>query len=125
MGARWLKRKSEPSKGAAAPNDEVARIVRDVIDDIRQNGDVAVRRYSEKFDKWSPQAFKLSPDQITDIISSVPEQTIADIKQVQRNVRRFALAQRDALQEVEIEMEPGVFLGHKNVPIQTVGAYVL
>lgn len=92
-----------------------------VIDDIRTNGDDAVRRYSEKFDKWSPERFKLSQQEIQKIIGTVPTQTIEDIKTVQANVRKFAEAQKATLTELEVETEPGVFLGHRNVPIQSVG----
>ena len=81
-----------------------------------------MRQYSEKFEKWSPESFKLSASQIEEIISKVPEQAIADIIKVQSNVRRFAEAQKKSLTELEVEIEPGVFLGHKNVPIQNVGA---
>jgi histidinol dehydrogenase len=116
---------------SAAPNlhvrplsTSVPEIVKGVIDDIRSNGDVSVRQYSEKFDKWSPVSFKLSEEEIKDIISRVPEQTIKDIKEVQENVRKFAIAQRKSISDIEIEIQPGVHLGHKNLPISSVGAYV-
>jgi histidinol dehydrogenase len=122
MAPRYLKRKTETSSTSSAPVADVPNIVRDVIEEIRRGGDAAVRRYSEKFDKWSPDSSKLSREQIEDVISTVPEQIIKDIKTVQANVRKFAEAQKAALHEIEIETEPGVFLGHKNVPIQNVGA---
>lgn len=103
-------------------NDQVSQTVKGVIAHIRSEGDAAVRQYSEKFDKWSPQSFKLSLPEIQDIISQVPSQTIEDIKKVQSNVRKFAEAQKKTMTELELEIEPGVFLGHKNVPIQNVGA---
>lgn len=104
---------------------DVPSIVKGVIDDIRTNGDDAVRRYSEKFDSWSPEKFKLSPQQIEQVIAQVPEQVIKDIKEAQGNIRRFAEAQRDSLKEFELEIQPGVFLGQKNNPVERVGWYVL
>ncbi|KAL0259307.1 hypothetical protein SLS55_005043 [Diplodia seriata] len=105
-------------------SDKVSQIVRGVIDDIRQNGDAAVRAYSEKFDNWSPASFKLSPEQIQDSISKVSPQTIADIKQAQHNVRVFAEAQRASIKDFEVEIQPGVFLGQRNNPISSAGAYI-
>lgn len=121
--ARYLKKRADDATTASTqPKVDVSAIVKGVIDDIRTEGDAAVRKYSEKFDKWSPSSFKLSQSEIEDIIAKVPEQTIKDIIKVQSNVRKFAEAQKAALHEIEVEMEPGVFLGHKNVPIQNVGA---
>jgi histidinol dehydrogenase len=100
---------------------DVKGIVSSVIDDVRKNGDEAVRRYSEKFDKWSPESFRLSKEQIDEIISKVPQQTIDDIKEVQSNVRAFAQKQKESLKDFEVEIRPGVHLGQKNVPIDAVG----
>lgn len=123
MPPHYLKRKVDAAATSTGqPTFDVSAIVKGVIDDIRQQGDSAVRKYSEKFDKWSPESFKLSQSHIDQIISTVPEQTIKDIIKVQSNVRKFAEAQKSALTDLEVEMEPGVFLGHKNVPIQNVGA---
>lgn len=101
---------------------EIPEIVKGVIGDIRENGDIAVRKYSEKFDKWSPPAFKLSQKEIDAAISQVSEQTIKDIKLAQSNVRRFALAQRNSIVDFETEIQPGVHLGQKSIPITSVGA---
>ena len=124
MAPRYLKQKSTNATSVTSiqPSEQVSQTVKSVIDHIRREGDAAVRQYSEKFDKWSPQSFKLSASQIQDIISKVPAQAIADIKKVQSNVRRFAEAQKKTMTELEVEIEPGIFLGHKNVPIQNVGA---
>jgi len=100
---------------------DVKGIVSSVIDDVRKNGDQAVRRYSEKFDKWSPDSFRLTQEQIQKIIAKVPQQTIDDIKEVQSNVRSFALKQKESLKDFEVEIRPGVYLGQKNVPIDAVG----
>ncbi|KAK4041500.1 histidinol dehydrogenase-domain-containing protein [Parachaetomium inaequale] len=101
---------------------DVPTIVQGVIDSIRSEGDAAVRRYSEKFDSWTPTSFKLSQADIDHAISQVPPQVIADIKTVQASVRTFALAQKESLKEFELEITPGVFLGQKNNPIEAVGA---
>ncbi|OBT54715.1 hypothetical protein VE04_04238 [Pseudogymnoascus sp. 24MN13] len=111
-----------PSSSSAPTN--VPSVVSSVIEDIRKNGDSAVRSYSEKFDRWSPPSFKLSAEDIEDITRSLPEQVIKDIKEVQHNVRTFAQAQKESLKEFELEIHPGVFLGQKNVPINSVGCYI-
>lgn len=123
MAPRHLK---TPAPASASLNGgpasvDVPTIVNNVIEDVRRNGDVAVRQYSEKFDKWSPPSFKLSPEEIDRIISTVDPQTLKDIKQVQSNVRAFAEAQKNSLKDFEVEIRPGVVLGQKNVPIQNVG----
>ncbi|BCW45444.1 histidinol dehydrogenase [Arthrobacter sp. StoSoilB5] len=102
----------------------VRETVETVIADVRERGDAAVRAYSEKFDKWSPASFLLSQDEIDAAIARLPEQTVEDIKAVQRNVERFARLQLDSLKEFEAEVEPGIILGQKNIPIDAVGAYV-
>ena len=124
MSPTWLKKPAPlPTNdaGFATGQIDVRGIVSSVIADVRENGDAAVRRYSEKFDKWSPESFKLTEDQIKRIISEVPQQTIDDIKEVQSNVRAFAEHQRASLKDFEVEIRPGVHLGQKNVPIDAVG----
>ena len=121
--ARHLKNKADNSAKTAASVD-VSTIVKNVIDSIRENGDAAVRRYSEQFDQWSPPSFKLSKAGIEAAIAAVPEQTIEDIKKVQSNVREFAVAQRESLRDFEIEIQPGVHLGQRNNPLNAVGAYI-
>ena len=121
--ALHLKTKS----GATSNNtsqESVSAVVKGVIETIRTKGDAAVRQYSEKFDKWSPPSFKLSKLDIENAIRAVPEQTIKDIKEVQANVRAFAEAQRNSIKDFELEIQPGVHLGQKNLPINSVGAYV-
>jgi sulfopropanediol 3-dehydrogenase len=116
------------SPSGAAPvahgNDAVSGVVRDVIEDIRANGDDAVRRYSEKFDNWSPESFKLAPGQVEELVASLPGTVVDDIRTVQANVREFAQRQRESMLDVEVETEPGVFLGHRHLPIVASGAYV-
>jgi histidinol dehydrogenase len=107
---------------ASSATSTVSTIVAGLIEDIRCNGDAAVRQCSEKFDTWSPKSFKLSPEEIKDVIAQVSEQTIKDIKEVQKNVRTFAQAQPESIKDFELEIQPGVFLGQKNLPINRVGA---
>jgi histidinol dehydrogenase len=120
-----LKSANLSSSASNGPTLDVSSIVRSVIEDIRQNGDNALRSYSEKFDKWSPESFKLSKEQIDEIVSTVPAQVIEDIKTVQQNVRTFAEEQRKSITDFEYQIQPGVFLGQKNIPMSAIGAYVL
>ncbi|MEV6313156.1 histidinol dehydrogenase [Streptomyces sp. NPDC051840] len=120
---RFLKSPVPRSQVTAARADVTDR-VRTILDDIREHGDEAVRRYSEKFDNWSPQSFRLSPEEIERIVAGVPRQTLDDIRFVQKQVRTFARAQRDSMLDVEIETLPGVRLGHRHVPVSAAGAYV-
>ncbi|NQF17543.1 histidinol dehydrogenase [Brevibacillus sp. HB1.3] len=121
--ARFLKQGK--AKNEIAQNDaQVAETVRQTIQKIEQEGDAAVRELSAKFDKWSPEQFRLTPEQIAEIISGVPEQTIEDIKFAQSNVRRFAEEQRKSMLDIEVETLPGVILGHKNIPVESVGCYI-
>ncbi|KAJ5338863.1 hypothetical protein N7452_005591 [Penicillium brevicompactum] len=119
---RYLKQAQAVS--ANSQSSQVPSIVSGVIADIRANGDTAVRKYSEKFDKWSPTSFLLSQQQIDEALANVSDQTKDDIRQVQANVRKFATAQLKSTNDFEIEMSPGVHLGQKNIPISSVGAYI-
>jgi sulfopropanediol 3-dehydrogenase len=110
--------------GPAATDTRVADVVRDVIADVETNGDDAVRRYSEKFDQWSPPSFRLTPDAIASIVATVSPTVLDDIRSVQANVRAFARHQLDSLADFEVEMMPGVHLGQRNIPIRASGAYV-
>jgi histidinol dehydrogenase len=98
--------------------------VRGIIAEVAEAGDEAVRKYSAEFDGWAPESFRLSDAEIGEAIARVPEQTLADIRTVQENVRRFAQLQRESLSDFEAEVSPGVLLGQKNIPIESVGAYV-
>lgn len=104
--------------------EEVSHRVRGIIADIRGRGEAAVREYAETFDRWTPQSFRLSEDEIATIIATLPQQVIDDIVFVQAQVRRFAQAQRDSMTDIEIETLPGVRLGHKHVPVQAAGSYI-
>ena len=109
---------------AASQDAEVRAVVEKIIDDITANGDAALREYSKKFDKWEPESFKLSGDEIKACYDEVPKRTLDDIDFAQTQIRGFALEQRKALQDVEVETLPGVILGHKNIPVNSVGCYV-
>ncbi|MCB5292682.1 histidinol dehydrogenase [Arthrobacter sp. SO3] len=113
-----------PSGHAGSSKPEVRATVETIIDDIRNHGDAAVREYSEKFDDWSPESFRLNPEQIEEIIATLPRQVIEDITFVQDQVRRFAQAQRDSMKDIEIETLPGVRLGHRHLPVSSAGAYI-
>lgn len=117
--------KAGAGSGPSAPrNADVAEVVNEVLEDVRAHGDDAVRRYSEKFDQWSPESFLLDRDRIDELVASLPDQVIDDIRTVQTSVRDFAQRQRDTLQDLEVETQPGVILGHKHLPIVASGAYV-
>jgi sulfopropanediol 3-dehydrogenase len=123
MAITYLKR----GKSDAERSDDDAKtreVVEATLKDIEARGDVAVRELSEKFDNYSPAAFKLSQEDIDALIAKVTPREMEDLKFAQENVRRFAQAQRDSMLDIEVEMQPGVILGHKNIPVQSVGCYV-
>ena len=103
---------------------QVRRTVESILDDISERGDAAVRELSAKFDKWEPESFRLRPDEIVSLMNGLPGQVIDDIKFAQAQIRRFAEAQRAALVDIEVETLPGIRLGHKNIPVNSVGCYV-
>lgn len=105
-------------------SNKVKKIVEGILADIDERGDAAVRELSEKFDNWSPQDFRLTDEEIKECIDSLPPSTIDDIKFAQTQVRNFAQAQLDSMNDIEIETLPGVTLGHKNIPIARVGCYI-
>jgi sulfopropanediol 3-dehydrogenase len=103
---------------------KVRSIVEGLLADIELNGDKAVRALSEKFDNWSPESFRLSERDIEAAMAKVSPQDLADIKFAQQQVRFFAQKQRDSMLDVEVETMPGVVLGHKHIPVNSVGCYV-
>lgn len=117
--------KAGKSKEDVSKNDQqVSKIVADAIHEIETRGDAAVREFSEKFDRWSPESFRLTEEQIKEIVGKVPQDVIEDIKFAQKNIRQFAEAQLASLNNVEVENIPGVILGHKNIPVNSVGCYI-
>ena len=102
---------------------EVRATAEEILADVADRGDDAVRHYSRTFDGWDPESFRLSEGEIEACVAAVPEQTVEDIRFAQEQIRGFALAQRAALQDVEVETLPGVTLGHKRLPVGAVGSY--
>jgi sulfopropanediol 3-dehydrogenase len=103
---------------------ETARVVSEMLLDLEQHGLEAVRRYSRRFDAWEPANFELSPAEIDAAIARLEPQVVADTAFCQGNVRRFAQAQLATLLPLEVEIRPGVVLGHKHIPVRSVGSYV-
>jgi sulfopropanediol 3-dehydrogenase len=103
-------------------DQKVRHTVEDILADVKKRGDAAVREYSEKFDKWTPR--KLSKADIDTIMAKVAPGTLGDIKFAQAQIRNFAEHQRAAIRDIEVETLPGVRLGHKNIPVESVGCYV-
>lgn len=117
--------KAGKSQEEVSANDlKVSQIVSEALQDVEARGDQAVRELSEKFDKWSPESFRLSSKQVEEMVAQVPSEVIEDIKFAQKNIREFAEAQLASLQDVEVENIPGVILGHKNIPVNSVGCYI-
>lgn len=108
----------------AADNAQVRAVVEAIIADIEARGDAAVREYSEKFDKFTPESFLLTKVQIEACIASLSKQALEDIKFAQAQIRRFAQIQKMSLRDVEVETLPGVVLGHRNIPVNSVGCYI-
>lgn len=103
---------------------KVRALVEEMLENVAQNGDKAVREYSAKLDNWSPESFQLSDETIQQIVASLTEQVIEDIKFAQTQIRNFAQIQRESMRDVEVETLPGVILGHKHIPVNSVGCYV-
>jgi len=121
--ARHLKT-GRSSEAVAEEDARVRATVEGILADIAQRGDIAVRELSAKFDGWDREDFRLSDQEIEDCLAQLSKQNLDDIRFAQEQVRNFAKAQRRALQDVEVETLPGVVLGHKNIPVQSVGCYV-
>jgi sulfopropanediol 3-dehydrogenase len=121
--ARWLKN-GISAEAAETEDAKVRGIVEAILADIGQRGDQAVREYSEKFDKWSPPSYALSRAEIDAAYAALSKQAIDDIRFAQTQVRNFAQIQRDSMRDVEVETLPGIILGHKNLPVNSVGCYV-
>ncbi len=112
------------AEAAAEMEAKVKTTVEGILADIGSRGDDAVRELSEKFDKWSPERFRLSDEEIEAAVARLPEQTIDDIRFAQAQIRKFAEIQKAALVDVEEETFPGVTLGHRNIPVNSVGCYI-
>src|SRR4051794_38199004 len=115
----------KPGQHRLFENDaETAQVVSGMLLDIEKNGMDTVRRYSRKFDDWDPGRFELDADQIEEAIGHVSPQAIRDTDYCQGNVRKFAQAQLQTMLPLEVELRPGIFLGHRHIPVDTVGSYI-
>ena len=123
MAITYLK-KGKTDAAKAIDDAEVSEIVKNTLKAIEERGDEAVREFAEKFDNYTPESFKLSQSEIDSLIQQVSPQDLEDIKFAQEQVRNFAQAQRDSMKDIEVETMPGVILGHKNIPVQSVGCYI-
>lgn len=103
---------------------ETARYISELLRDLRDNGMDAVRRYSREFDDWDPPSFEMSEQQIAEAMAQCDAQLIRDIEYAQANVRAFAEAQFRTMKAMEMEVRPGVTLGHRHIPVRCVGSYV-
>ncbi|MBV7397129.1 histidinol dehydrogenase [Mameliella sediminis] len=123
MAIEYLKRgKAEADR--AEDDAKTRAVVENTLADIEARGDAAVRELSEKFDKYTPASFRLSQQDIDDLMAQLSDRELADIRFAQEQVVKFAQAQRDSMTDIEVETMPGVILGHKNIPVQSVGCYV-
>ncbi len=120
---RHLKR-GQTAEAKAENTVQIRSTVEAILGEIETHGEKAVRRYSEQFDRWSPASFRLSEREIADCLGGLPKQVMDDIQFAQTQIRNFALAQKAALKDIEVETMPGVVLGHKNLPVNSVGCYV-
>mgnify|MGYP001280586969 FL=1 len=123
MAIRYLK-EGKSALERSEDDAKVRQIVETTLADIEARGDIAIRELSERFDDYSPDSYRLNQSEIEELISEVSERDIADIKFAQTQVRQFAKAQLASMQDIEVETLPGVILGHKNIPVQSVGCYV-
>jgi len=108
----------------AETDSKVRATVEGILADIEARGDAAVRELSGKFDNWSPASFRLSEQEIESAMSKVAKRDLDDIRFAPAQVRNFAEQQKAALRDIEVETLPGVVLGHKNIPVNSVGCYV-
>lgn len=123
MAVTYLKR-GKPESERSDDDAKVRSVVETTLADIEARGDAAVRELSEKFDKFSPPSFRLTSSEIEALMQKVSTRDMEDIRFAQTQVRRFAEAQRASMTDIEIETLPGVILGHRNIPVQSVGCYV-
>ena len=123
MSVIHLKR-GKPDASRSEDDAVVRTTVEGILKDIEARGDAAVRDLSEKFDSYSPASFRLSDSEIEALMNRVAPRDMEDIKFAQAQVRNFAQAQRESILDIEIETLPGVILGHRNIPVQSVGCYV-
>ena len=120
--AEYIKKATRKAAHGADP--DLTDRVRQLLKDVEDNGESAIRKMSTEFDNWSPEKFRLSDSEINRVIESVDRRTVTDIEFAQTQIRNFARVQLSSLKNVEVETLPGVTLGHKLIPVGSVGAYV-
>jgi len=120
---RYLKRGMDAGAVSAA-DAKVRATVEAILAAVETRGDAAVREFSQQFDQWSPASFKLTASEIERAIAAVPRRDLDDIAFAQAQVRNFAERQRATLTDLEVETLPGVVLGHKHIPVNSIGCYV-
>src|SRR5213593_3605022 len=121
--ARYLKRGMDASAIKAA-DAKVRETVEKILADVEARRDAAVRDLSQNFDDWSPPSFRLTPAEIERAIGQVAKRDLDDIKFAQAQVRNFAQKQKETMRDLEVETLPGVVLGHKHIPVNSIGCYV-
>ncbi len=121
--ARYLKRGRDAGQ-RAEDDSKVRAAVEGILADIEKRGDAAVRELSLKFDQWDRKDYRLTDAEIRDCLSQLSQRNLDDIKFAQEQVRNFAQHQRDSMKDIEVETLPGVVLGHKHLPVNSVGSYV-
>jgi sulfopropanediol 3-dehydrogenase len=121
--AEYLKR-GKPQEARAEDDAKVRATVEGILSDIQARGDAAVRELSAKFDGYEPEAFRLTDSEIEAAMQKVSDREMADIRFAQQQIRNFAEVQKSSMKDVEVETLPGVILGHKNIPVNSVGCYV-
>jgi sulfopropanediol 3-dehydrogenase len=121
--ARLLKR-GRDADAVAEDDAKVRATVEGILADIKARGDAAVRELSIRFDKWDRQNFRLSEGEIQACLDQLTPRDLEDIRFAQTQVRNFAEHQKAALRDIEVETLPGVVLGHRNIPVNSVGCYV-
>ena len=121
--AEYLKR-GKTAEARAEDDAKVRHTVEGILNDIEARGDAAVRDLSAKFDGYTPDAFRLSDSEIAAAMQQVSTREMEDIRFAQTQIRAFAEAQRASMTDVEVETMPGVILGHRNIPVNSVGCYV-
>lgn len=121
--ARFLKR-GRDADAVAEDDANVRATVEGILADIKARGDAAVRELSIRFDKWDRQNFRLSEGEIQACLDQLSPRDLDDIRFAQTQVRNFAEHQKAALRDIEVETLPGVVLGHRNIPVNSVGCYV-
>ena len=114
----------KPESERAQDDAAVRKTVEATLHDIETRGDTAIRELSAKFDKYEPGQFRLTPSEIEAAMQKVSTRDMEDIRFAQTQIRTFAEAQRASMTDIEVETMPGVILGHKNIPVQSVGCYV-